>query len=457
MPSERTTYRKLISSKLKDRKIVWVGSQGCDAIPLTEFKHPVVSICLGHPAKHEDITEHTYERLMNTRVNPYIYDAEKDNSEGIKELQRILIQELSEPCCLIPHKPMRIVDTAYFLNHRTTELLGHFSDFQRPFTHKTWIETALEDDGIRIIPWNYVQVNEAAKQKIFRAALETPLMLRIDASCAGYGIMRIDNKENFDAAWSWLLKHNTPLVAYSPYFTGASPISGAASVFPDGRVALHPISLKCIGNPDSPAANHGYSGNDFGAAQDLPDAVINQFEGMLRHVGKWLAAKGFLGIFGIDALLHEENLLFNGITPNFLASSGLSSQVDEMLGRPNMYMTHMASFLGLPPPPQIPLRELNSIQPQLGQMIFHNTQPHLVTVETNKETYTDLPFSVSQTPKPDVSVTPGSPISTLRWSEKILEPDGMLNETGKFIASTFRETITIRPHGLNLKPPSRPK
>ena len=453
MPSERTTYRKLISAKLKDRKIVWVGSQGCDAIPLTEFKHPVISICFGYPAKHEEITEYTYEHMMNLRVNPYTYDANEDDSEGIKELQRILIQELADHCCLIPYKSMRIIDTAYFLNHRSTLLLGHFSEFQRPFTHKTWMETSLEEDGVRIIPWTYMQVNEATKQEIFRTALEKPLMLRINASSAGSGIMRVDSKENFNAAWDWLLQHNTPLVAYSPYFTGASPISGSATVFPDGRVALHPISLQCIGVPDLTSMNFGYSGNDFGATQDVPDAIINQFEGMLRHVGKWLAAKGYLGVFGVDALLHEDHLFFNEVTPRFLASSKLSSEVDEMLGRPNMYMTHMAAFLGLPPPPQIPLRELNAIQPQLGQMIFHNTQPHLVTVETNKEAYNELPFTVSQTPKSDVSVAPGSPISTLCWNEKILEPNGLLNETGKFIASTFLETITIRPHGLKLKPP----
>lgn len=454
MPTERTTYRKRISGKIKDRKIVWVGSRGCDAIPLTDFKNPIVSICYGSPAQHEAITEYTYESMMHHRVNPYTYDASADTSEGIKELRRILIKELEEPSCLIPYKPMAFIDTAYFLHHRHTMLLGLFSEFQHPFNHKTWIETALHDKGIRIIPWKYLEITEAAKQEIYRAAMEKPVMLRIHAASARSGLVRVDSKESFETAWEWLQKHETQLVAYSPYFSGASSLSASATVFSDGRVSLHPLSLQCIGVPELTPLNAGYSGNDFGMIHDLPEHIINQLEAMIRDVGQWLASKGFMGAFGIDALLHDEQLYFIEANPRFLGSSKMCASVDKILDRPDVYMTHMAAFLGLPPPPQIPLRELTTKQPQLGQMIFHNTQPHLVTVQKNLTEYEKLPFGVTQTPESSVSVAPGGPISTLDWTEPLLQTNGSLNETGKFIADTFLQSITIYPQGLV---PERPK
>lgn len=454
MPTERSTYRKHIHGKIKDRKIVWVGSRGCDAIPLTDFKNPIVSICYGSPAQHESITEYTYEEMMQERVNPYTFDATNDTSDGIKELRRMLIKELKKPCCLISYKPMSFIDTAYFLHHHNTKMLGLFSEFQQTFNHKTWIEIAVSEIGIHTIPWRYLEVNEASRQEIFHDMMKAPIMLRVHEASAGSGLIRIDSKDSFEASWEWLIQNEAPLIAYSPYFSGASSLAASATVFSDGRVALHPLSLQCIGVPELTPHNAGYSGNDFGAIRDLPDNTINHLEAMIRDVGQWLASKGFIGAFGLDALLHEEQLYFIQANPRFLGSSKMCSSIDKALERPDVYMTHMAAFLGLPPPPQIPLRELIRIQPQLGQMIFHNTQPHFITVQKHAEEYGKLQFGVSQTPAESVSVAPGGPISTLHWNEPLLLANGTLNETGQFIANTFLESITIYPHGLS---PERPK
>ncbi|OBQ46629.1 ATP-grasp domain-containing protein [Halodesulfovibrio spirochaetisodalis] len=455
MPTERTTYRKHIYGKIKDRKIVWVGSRGCDAVPLTDFKNPVVSICYGSPAKHDHITEHSYEEMMNHRVNPYTYDAATDESEGSKELRRILMKELEEPSCLIPYKPMPIIDTAYFLNHRHTKLLGLFSEFHQPFCNKTWVETALEETGMHVIPWKYLEVIESSKQEIYRAAIEEPIMMRVNAASAGSGLVRIDSRESFESAWQWLQQHDATIIAYSNYYSGASSLSISASVFADGRVALHPLSLQCIGVPELTPINAGYSGNDFGIIRDLPVNTLNQLEGMVRDVGQWFASKGFMGAFGVNALLHDEHLYFIEANPRFLGSSKLCASIDTELDRPDIYMTHMAAFLGLPPPPQIPLRELVTHQPQVGQMIFHNVFPHLVTVQRDEQAYDQLPFAVSQTPDPKVAIAPGSPISTLQWDEPLLNPNGSLNETGRFIAESFFQTIKVQPLGLLKERPKR--
>ncbi|MCG8529757.1 MAG: hypothetical protein MI749_03730 [Desulfovibrionales bacterium] len=450
MPSERTTYRKRIAGKLKDKKIVWVGSRSCDAIPLTEFKNNIVSICYGSPALHEAIKEHTYEEMMEHRVNPYTYDQTQDTSEGGRELRRLLIKELEEPSFVIPYRPMEMVDTAFFLHHEKTKMLGLFSEFQHPFNHKTWLETTLQNDGMRTIPWQYRQFNEAAKQEIYREVVEHPVMLRVNASAAGPGIVRIDSRHDFEAAWNWMTNHNAKLIAFSRYFSGASPICASATVYEDGRVALHPLSLQCIGVPELTPINSGYSGNDFGVTKDFPPHAFNQLEAMIRHTGQWLSSKGYLGSFGLDALFHNDEMYYIETNPRFMVSSKLTASIDAALDRPDVYMTHIASFLGLPPPPQIPLVELNALQPQMGQMIFHNTHPHLVKVQKRESHYNDLPFSVIQTPEPTVSVDPGSPISTLYWNEPLLLPNGHLNETGQFIAATFLQSITLRPQGLHL-------
>ena len=453
MPSERTTYRKLITAKLRDRKIVWVGTRGCDATPLTDIKNHIVSICYGSPAKHQGITEHTYEQMMNHRVNPYTYDSSLDSSAGIKELRRILIKELEEPSALIPYRPMELIDTAYFLNHEHTMLLGMFSEFQRAFNNRTWVETSLANSGMKTIPWDYRQFNEGTKQEIFRTVLETPVIIRINAAALGSGIVRIDSKDEFEAVWNWMSLQHSKLVAFSPFLPDASPLSASATVFEDGRVALHPISLQCLGAAELTPEHSGYSGNDFGMPKELPESAFNHFEAMIRDTGKWLRAHGYLGTFGVDALFHDGELYFLETNPRFQASSQMAAHVDEALHRPDVYMTHMAAYLGLPPPPQISLKELTGVQPQIGQMIIHNTHPHLVKVQTNEPSYQELPFSVMHTPKPSVSVAPGSPISTLNTNEPLLRPDGNFNATGTLMTERFLQAITLRPQGLLLSPP----
>jgi hypothetical protein len=89
--------------------------------------------------------------------------------------------------------------------------------------------------------------------------------------------------------------------------------------------------------------------------------------------GRWLAAKGYLGAFGVDALLAGDHVYLTEINPRFQGSSALSAWLDGELRRPDLFLCHMAAWLGVEAPPGPPLRELVAAQPPAAQVVAHNT------------------------------------------------------------------------------------
>jgi len=64
--------------------------------------------------------------------------------------------------------------------------------------------------------------------------------------------------------------------------------------------------------------------------------LVEEFDLMVRRVGEWLAGKGFLGAFGIDALIFEERLYLTEVNPRFLGSSRLAADLDKFFDYPDV-------------------------------------------------------------------------------------------------------------------------
>jgi hypothetical protein len=81
---------------------------------------------------------------------------------------------------------------------------------------------------------------------------------------------------------------------------------------------------------------------------------------------------GYLGAFGIDALLYDGKVYMTEINARFQGSSHLSSLMDRDLDRPDMFLEHMAAFWGLSPLAPVHLRDLARHQRRISQVICHN-------------------------------------------------------------------------------------
>jgi hypothetical protein len=158
----------------------------------------------------------------------------------------------------------------------------------------------------------------------------------------------------------------------APFLDPSVPLNVNACIFPDGSLSLHGPSLQLIGISGTALSRFNYCGNDFARVRDLDPAVLRALQELAVGAGRWLSSMGYVGAFGVDALLHQGTVYLTEVNPRFQGSSLLSAHLDLALDRPDVYLTHAAAFLGLPPPGAWDLRDLAREQPPAAQIFARN-------------------------------------------------------------------------------------
>ena len=92
-----------------------------------------------------------------------------------------------------------------------------------------------------------------------------------------------------------------------------------------------------IGIPGSTLNTFGYCGNDFTRIRELDVTVLQALQEMTIRAGRWLSSMGYVGAFGVDALLHEGEVFLTEVNPRYQGSSLLSSHLDAALDRPDVF------------------------------------------------------------------------------------------------------------------------
>ncbi len=146
---------------------------------------------------------------------------------------------------------------------------------------------------------------------------------------------------------------------------------------------MHPASLQLIGIPQSTTRRFGYCGNDFAAIKQLDQAHLAELDKMVREVGAWLYLNGYIGAFGIDALLYKDKVYLTEINPRFQGSTLVTALLDAKLGRPDMYISHLAAFLELEPYDSMTLPELTMAQPAMGHVVMYNKNRVPTCIDTS--------------------------------------------------------------------------
>ncbi|HEY6219672.1 MAG TPA: ATP-grasp domain-containing protein [Gemmatimonadaceae bacterium] len=228
------------------------------------------------------------------------------------------------------------------------------------------MESQLAAAGVPCLPWRYYADEDLV---LLREAAETgPLVLRSNRSDGGAGLSLIHDPSQLRDSWP---AHRDGFLAAAPFLAPNLPLNVNACVFPGGEVSMHPASVQLIGIEGCTGRRFGYCGNDFTAVAALSDKQMDELETLVRQVGQWLAAEGYLGAFGIDAMLYGEEILFIELNPRFQGSSAMAAAIVRELDRPDLFLDHLSAFLGLPPPKSIQLRELARLRPA-AHVVCHN-------------------------------------------------------------------------------------
>jgi hypothetical protein len=357
-----------IRRRINGRKIVWFGTRGADAQPLLQFAEFTTLFSQIGPLDAVSVaTEVCLETMKDVRVDLNRYSIDADRTKEAKEMHRRLIRALREPSVLVAYRPCAFLASAYYPRSETCEYLGLFHERQAAFEHKPWVETELRKQGVRVIPWKYFDDED---QLGLAESLEAgPMVLRANRTDGGAGLTLVRDEGE--------LAHDRPahydgFLAAAPLLAPVVPLNVNACVFRDGSITLHGPSVQLVGLRACTERPFGYCGNDFALVRDLDPKTLVAFEEMAMKVGKWLATEGYIGVFGIDAVVHDGRISLAEINARFQGSSPVAAQLADALGISNLFLDHLAAFLGLEAGPSTPLAEQATRQPAISQIAVYN-------------------------------------------------------------------------------------
>jgi ATP-grasp domain len=351
------------------KRLIWFGTRGEDAQALLALANFSEAYSLIAPMQSLSLAnEMCLENLRRERLDLDTYSLDDDRTSEAAELRLGLLRSLREPAAILPYRPLSFLSSVFYPRKGHVAFLGMFHERQAPFEHKPWVETELRSVGVETVPWKYFADEDRQRVEDELAAFGS-LVLRQNKSDGGAGLKLVRDARELEAAWQL---HPEGFFAASPLLSPSVPINVNACAFADGFVSLHGPSLQLIGLGGLTRRTFGYCGNDFAAPRRLPSVIWDEVEVMVTKVGRWLASKGYLGAFGVDALLSGSKVYMTEINPRFQGSSALSAWLDAEMDLPDLFLCHLAAHLDIDVLSRRTLRELVAAQPPISHVLVHN-------------------------------------------------------------------------------------
>lgn len=405
-----TTLLEVVSRAIGDRNLVWFGIRGQDGLPLVVHEQLRSCHSITGPVPLDGVAGLCLEDLTGRRVDLDLYDLDADTAPEVLELRRSLLAELNQPSVIVGYRPSRFLSALHFARLDSVTMATMFHEQQLPFEHKPWVETHVAALGVRTVPWQYVADEQHAD--VHRALHEGPLMLRPSRGSGGVGMARVDDEDSLGSCWPRQLES---FVSVAPFLEDVLPVNVSACAVPNGDPAVHAASVQLIGHPACIDRPFGYCGNDYAAAKELRVTVLDELEGMTSTVGRWLGERGFVGAFGVDYLVRDDEVFFTELNPRFQGGSTLSADVDAASGLPDIYTEHLGAHLGVCLPCRPPMREQVALAPPLAHVVTHNRSG--AAVRRRSPLTPDLLPSglvdLTLVPRPGVEVSPGGVVFRL--------------------------------------------
>ena len=369
MKVTRQQLIRALQDRLGARKLVWVGTRGQDGASLLELPQFSEAYSIIAPLGSVSLAvDFSLEEASGQRVDLDTYKLDDDWTPPAQKFRSLLLNSLTEPAVVVAYRPFALLSALCYPRSDFVTYLGMFHERQATFEHKPWVESELRKIGIPVIPWRYFATEDRIQLEEQVAALGT-VVLRTNRSDGGAGLTVISGRKE---ACAQIPQTKDGFFAAAPYLSAHIPLNINACIFRDGGVTLHPASLQLIGIKECSRRRFGYCGNDFSAIKELEGTVIAKLEAVTMMTARWLYSQGYLGAFGLDALVHNEEVLLAEINPRFQGSSLLSARLDKSLERPDIFLCHLASYMYQPTPPFISLIDLVRHQDECSQILLHN-------------------------------------------------------------------------------------
>ncbi len=352
--TSRADYIRRIENALGHRKLYWFGPRGADASALLDIGQFDGAFSIMAPLEAVSVRHDvSLEAMTGQRVDHNTYSFEADTSDALREFRSKLLSVLSHQSAIVPYRPNRFLSNICFPRVEKTQHLGMFHEHQSQFEHKPWVESELRRIGVNTLPWVYFADEDHPRLVEFFEG-NGPIVLRASRSDGG---VRVELIETLEQLAHHIPQHDDGFLSACRYLDDSIPLNLNGCIFKDGSVILHGLSEQLIGRSELTRRRFGYCGNVFRNGCDWQAELIDQFERNALLTGKWLAANGYVGVFGVDGLFADGTVYVVEINPRFQGSSWAVALMDRGNDMSDLYLFQLAASLGLAGPPQVPLAE----------------------------------------------------------------------------------------------------
>ena len=400
-----------VGERLHGRRLVWAGLRADDADGLEDLPQLSSSFSLiGATGAKLSSRSLALDEMSGRRVDPEVWDVDAyPRDPVVRRFRAGLLVALASPSVLLPYRSTDFLSSIQLARRDTSQMLGLFGGQQSLFEYKPWVEVAIAEAGVPHVPWLYVAEEDRSR---LRELPDKEFVVRRSRTSGGEGFTRISSMNDLIEDWP-----DSPdrLLSIAP-FIESIPVNVGATVWTDG-VTVHNPSVQLIGIPSCVSREFGHCGNDFAAMRKFPDATIDAIERSTVAVGEWLRSQGYLGSFGVDFLVTDDDVLFAEVNPRFQGSTRTSSKIDTSMGLPCLLLEHLAAWLGMSRMPGPNLRERVAGAEMFSSVVVHwtGTEPrHLDATDLVRRVEGDWPGMVADVvTSPHVINDPGSTVVRL--------------------------------------------
>jgi len=428
----RVEAAKEISRALADREMFWIGTRGQDAAALAGLEQLRGCFTLTAPLNQlgpqgsRPFASVSLESIEGRRRERDSYGFGRDGGLGDAELKRRLEDEIDRAgdVVLLTYGSSKLAERVKQGRARRVEVAGLPVPVGTRLADKPTVEALLAPLRLKTLGWR--QVDEGSLAELESMLADGPIVLRALDSSGGLGVMPCRSRREIEGAWP----RGRRSCSAAPLLEDSIPLNASAALFAGGEIRFHPASVQLVGIGSCTDRPFGHCGNDFALAAALEPEILSRLEQMVREVGGVLASTGYRGAFGLDALLHRDELHFVEVNPRLQSSSSLGAEIAADAGEPGPFLDHLAALVGLPPAGAgLSLPEWVERSARRAQLVVYNGAGEPLAPSSG-----DLPSApegagIFELPAPEVVLEPGASLARITLPRSItstgseLEPE----------------------------------